>query len=163
MFSEASIRIGGAEVLRGSGTLSTVLGSCVGLLLVHRPSRTAGMSHMLLPHGAVDLPNPGKYVNLAVPRLLDEVTSIAKCTVDEIDAYAAGGATMYPTSIHPTIGQKNVDALLATSKQLNIEILESDFGGTNARRLSYCLRTDRRTIVKIDHGSRVDSDGNRRA
>ena len=156
LHSEASIRIGGAEVLQGGGILSTVLGSCVGLLLVHRPSQTAGMSHMLLPHGAADLPSPGKYVNLAVPRLLSEVMATAKCSVDQIDAYAAGGATMYPTSIHPTIGQKNIDALMTVSHRLEIQILETDFGGSNARRLSYCLDTDVRSIWKIERGTKAD-------
>lgn len=71
------VRMGELATVRGSsGVLCTVgLGSCVGVALLDRVRRVAGLAHVVLPAADGREDPGGKFADTAVPALLRRVTA----------------------------------------------------------------------------------------
>ncbi len=67
-----SIRMGEIRVDGDGNTLHTLLGSCVGLALYDRQQKIGGLAHIVLPDSRGSEHRLGKYVNTAVPSLMDQ-------------------------------------------------------------------------------------------
>lgn len=125
--------------------IRTILGSCVGIVLLDQKIRVGGLAHVVLPdsRGAAD--HPGKFADTAVPALLADLRKHAS-TVRPI-AKLVGGASMFPPggggSTNPAmaIGQANADAVEKILARLNIAVIARDLGGDAGRRLTLDLQT----------------------
>ena len=95
-----SIRMGEMDVVRHRGILRTLLGSCIGLALYDGRYQIAGLAHIVLPtaRGVTDL--PGKFVDTAIPGLLQEMKGLAGASVRPV-AKIAGGAKNVPDGFEP--------------------------------------------------------------
>ena len=133
---QISVRMGEICIGRPGDRLVTVLGSCVGVLLVDRERKTAGLAHIQLPSSssATIGPSdpPGKYADVAVAELVQRLGAS-----NRLVAHLAGGADMFETSRALTVGQLNIRATQQLINERNIPIASKDFGGTLARRLSF--------------------------
>jgi len=141
----ASIRMGEMAVAQSVGQLRMLLGSCVGLALYDRRRRVAGLAHVVLPDSRGNGEVPGKFVDTAVPALIQEMESIAGEPV-RLSARIAGGANMFAVAGSRRIGDQNIEASEALLRELRIPIVGRHCGGTQGRRMTMDVATGVITI-----------------
>ena len=149
--TNSSIRMGEIAVATRGEALRTLLGSCLGLALYDRGRKVGGLAHIVLPssRGATD--RPGKFVDTAIPKLIEEMQKIAGGEL-RLAAKLAGGASMFATTVAANIGLQNVEACRRRLGELRIPILATHCGGEQGRRMS--LYTDSGKVVRtVDAGT----------
>ena len=100
---QASIRMGEMSVAAGGEALRTLLGSCVGLALYDRRRKIGGLAHIVLPCAREKTDRPGKFVDTAVPALIERMEKLAGIHL-KMTAKLAGGASMFSTALDTNIG-----------------------------------------------------------
>lgn len=131
----SSIRMGEMSVARDGEELRTLLGSCVGLALFDERGRVGGLAHIVLPQARGPTDRPGKFVDTAIPALMEEMKKLAKGE-QRLTAKIAGGASMFSTTQAATIGLQNVASCEEFLGKLGIPILARHCGGKQGRRMS---------------------------
>ena len=130
-----SIRMGKMSVARGGDRLRALLGSCVGLTLFDRRNKAGGLAHIVLPRAPAETDSPGKYVDTAIPRLIEEMQSMVGGEL-RLSAKIAGGACMFSHATSASIGQQNIQACERLLRELGIPVVAKHCGGTQGRRMS---------------------------
>ena len=129
--------MGEIGIARDGECLQALLGSCLGLVLYDRRRRLGGLAHILLPESTGELHQPGKYVDTAVPFLLDEIKRLGVGQL-KLEAKLIGAASMFATTASPRqIGQQNVAACERILGQLQIPIVARHCGGNQGRRITF--------------------------
>jgi chemotaxis protein CheD len=123
---EVSKRTGEELVARG-------LGSCIGLALIDRLSGVAGMAHIVLPESSGSDKEPGKFADLAVPSLIEQMQKAGAVT-RRLDAVLAGGARMFELG-EMDIGARNASAVKAGLARAGLKIRAAETGGNRGRTL----------------------------
>jgi chemotaxis protein CheD len=139
--------MGEMSVAAKGGKLRTLLGSCVGLALYDRRWRVGGLSHIVLPQARGKTDRPGKFVDTAVPHLIEEMRKLADGDLD-LTAKLAGGASMFSTTVAGNIGRQNVEACEQLLGQLGIPLVGKHCGGEQGRRMSLCT-DDGKVVIEI--------------
>lgn len=149
------IGIAQAGVIQGTGYLvSYALGSCVGICLYDKQTRSAGMVHIMLPrqNQALDRKNPFKFADSGSRELI-------KCMLEQgagrehLAAKIAGGACMFPGGGEiATIGEQNVEAVRAALDQLHIPVLGADTGKNYGRTIFFDAATGILTVKTVRQG-----------
>jgi chemotaxis protein CheD len=136
-----SVAIGQWAVAAAPTRIRTLLGSCVGVVLLDRTAGLGGLAHIVLPwaRGAVD--HPGKYADTAIPAVIaDFQRRLGARPRPRLTAKLAGGASMFQVSPDAdsalNIGMRNQDAIERILADLKIPVLARDLGGTSGRRLT---------------------------
>jgi chemotaxis protein CheD len=139
-----TVRMADMQVVSGEGSLRTILGSCVGIILWDSSRRVAGLAHVLLPRLQGGDPAVGKYADSAIPALLARVGGSGGRPAG-LQAYLVGGAQMFPGSSGAiaSIGDQNVAAARAELAARGIRIVFEDTGGTAGRSVSFESTTGR--------------------
>lgn len=137
-----SIRMGEMCVESDGNTLQTLLGSCVGLALYDRQQKIGGLAHIVLPDSRGSENRLGKYVDTAVPSLMEQMEQIAREPL-RLTARIAGGASMFVTKGGKTIGLQNVESCEQLLRELRIPILARHCGGEQGRRMTFETNTGR--------------------
>lgn len=150
------IGIAQAGVLRETGHLvSYALGSCVGICLYDRGRCVAGMVHVMLPgeEAAIDRKNPFKFADSGcreLVRLMVERGAERR----HITAKIAGGACMFQGERSlGAIGERNVQAVRETLRQLHIPILGADTGKDHGRTIDLDAATGILTVKTVRLGT----------
>jgi chemotaxis protein CheD len=134
--AETMVRMGEIAVSAEPGhvLVSLGLGSCIGLALLDRVTRKAGLAHVVLPQSeghAAD--NPMKFADKAVPELLRRVVGLG-ARRSSIEAVLVGGASMFAaTSASLEVGQRNEAAVRDQLQELRIPVVATATGGTRGR------------------------------
>lgn len=115
--------------------LKSVLGSCVGVALLHPRSRVAALAHVVLPESAGRDGAPGKFADLAVPRML-HLLQEAGAPPRGWRAKLAGGANMFDVTGPLQIGDQNIAAVRRLLAERGIPIAGEHLGGRMGRRIS---------------------------
>ncbi len=147
--SPASIGMGEIRVARDGGTLRTFLGSCVGLVLLDRRRRLAGVAHIVLPDSRGLGQPPGKYADTAVPETVRLLRDLAGGEPLHLTAKIAGGAKMLPFQQGQTIGEQNVVAVERLLAAEGITIVGRCCGGEHGRRLVVDVATGVVTVETV--------------
>ena len=143
------VKVGVAEyaATTGESTLVTSgLGSCVGIALVDTDAEVAGLAHAMLPsiedRGAAEATDggegrpAGKYVDTAVPGLLDAMADRGADPAN-VEARLAGGSAMFDfSSADGGVGDRNVAAAEAALQERGIPLVATDVGGDYGRSLT---------------------------
>lgn len=137
-----SIRMGEMSVGSGKGQLRTLLGSCVGVAFHDRHQKIGGLAHIVLPYANGKTERPGKYVDTAIPMLIQKMQELARTKL-VLTAQLAGGASMFATTEVAKIGRQNVESCERLLGELQIPVIARDCGGRQGRRMS----------LNIDDGS----------
>lgn len=125
----------GQVVVIGAGEQATVvLGSCIGLVLYHSMRQLAGVAHIVLPRGHKPGDPPGKFVDTAVPHLV-ELLGEQGARQAALTARIAGGARMFAASGPMQIGDANFEAVCQVLEEMRIPLVGSDVGGEKGRRM----------------------------
>lgn len=142
-----SIRMGDMSVASAGEELRTLLGSCIGLALYDRRQQIGGLAHIVLPtaRGATD--RPGKFVDTAIPALIEQMEKLASEKL-RMTAKIAGGASMFTTTVAANIGRQNIEACEALLGALRIPIVAKHCGGGQGRRMSLDSK-DGKVMIEI--------------
>jgi chemotaxis protein CheD len=139
---ERVVKVGIAEgrVVRAPVRIRTTgLGSCVGVVLFDRAAGIAGLAHVLLPNAPIEVTNPAKYADSAVPWLLSELHREG-ANPQRVEAKIAGGAQMFASAGKSDIlrvGPRNAEAVMEALQSLGIPVLSADVGGNVGRTIEF--------------------------
>ncbi|MCA8974053.1 MAG: chemotaxis protein CheD [Planctomycetes bacterium] len=111
------VPIGGIEVASKIGVLSTLLGSCVGMIVQDMRRHIAVLAHVVRPHGVGAGMGPGYFANLAAPRARDLAIQAGAGPRDLV-VRIAGGASMFESS--DSIGLRNAEAIKEATYELGM-------------------------------------------
>ncbi len=137
---EQRVGIGDLRVIRGTGRLRTLLGSCIGLVL-HDPKKSVGgLAHIVLPASHGDCSQPGKYADTAIPELLRSIERAGGQT-RQLVAKLAGGADMFNSGRVNGIGALNLAMTERLLQEAGIPVLGQHCGGLQGRRMVYNVQT----------------------
>ena len=134
--AETMVRMGELAVSSESGhvLVSLGLGSCIGLALLDRRTRKAGLAHVVLPQSqGHNADNPMKFADHAVPELLARVLRMG-ARRSSLQAVLVGGASMFATTSNALeVGARNETAVRAQLDQLKIPVVATATGGNRGR------------------------------
>ena len=133
--SSASLRMGEMNVARDGEQLTTLLGSCIGLALYDQKQKIGGLAHIVLPTAPEKNDHPGKFVDTAIPQLIQEMKQFATAPL-HLTAKMAGGASMFSNSIAANIGLKNQESCQQMLIEMGIPLVGENCGGTQGRRMT---------------------------
>ena len=134
--SPLTARIGEIIFAREHQTIRTLLGSCVGVALYDKQKRQGILAHILLPDSNGHEGSAGKFVDTAIPEMLNHLRREGS-NVSQVTARIAGGASMFELSSETNIGAQNLEALESTLKLHQIAVLGRHCGGTQGRRMVF--------------------------
>ena len=132
-----AVRMGELAVARDDEVLAAIgLGSCIGVALLDRDARVAGLAHVILPEPVGGREGgPGRFATTAVPALLEAMEG-AGASRARMVAKIAGGASMFrglsPQGV-AAIGERNAAAVRGALERLGIRLVGEDIGGTWGR------------------------------
>lgn len=155
------IRVGMADYKVGRSPASLIsygLGSCVGIALYDPVVQIGGLLHIMLPDSsqARASENPAKFADSGIPLMINDMISQGAAKSRFI-AKIAGGSQMFKFTNATDImrvGERNVQAVQAILKQLNIRISASDTGGNYGRTVELKLENGIYRIKTIDKGEK---------
>lgn len=142
--------MGEIAVARESGTLQTLLGSCLGLAFYDRRLKLGGLAHIVLPDSQGGGVHPGKFVDTAVPALISGLQDLAPRERLSLQAKIAGGANMFAFA-DPlgAIGAQNIQAVERVLGERRIAIVARHCGGGQGRRMTLDIATGTVTIQVV--------------
>lgn len=124
------------DIVLGNGEqcFSTVLGSCIAIMLHDPIKKLGGMAHILLPQKRSPIDeNVGKYADAAVPAMLEQMIRLG-CETRKVWAKLAGGATMLSPNSNFQIGERNLIAVREALGNFSVPVLAAHCGGSKGRR-----------------------------
>lgn len=141
------VNVGVAELQVGETPIifKTILGSCIGIALYDAKLCVGGLAHVMLPcaRNGKGAKNPAKFMNTAVPALVNQLVRRHRSAQRSLKAKIIGGATMFThrKSTHPTldIGNNNIKAVRMCLRSLRIPIVAEDVGADYGRRIEFHL------------------------
>jgi chemotaxis protein CheD len=154
-----ALRAGELKVAEAPARLSIHgLGSCVAVFVYDPRARVGGMAHVLLPGPPKDpVEHAGRYATSAVAAVVAESIRLgAKRTA--LHAKVTGGSRMFAYDARrdrPTVGDKNVEAVLGALREAGVDIVATDVGGDHGRTVVADLQDGSLTITTVRGGSKV--------
>lgn len=141
------------------GLISYALGSCVGICIIDKVKKVAGMVHIMLPtnNNADDKKNIFKYADTGIPEMVKQMESLG-CMRGRMIAKIAGGAKMFEikgNSSIGNIGERNVVATKEILNKLNIKIISQDVGENYGRTIIFDSETGNLTIKSFAKNIKV--------
>ena len=150
------IKVGMADldICKAPDSIITLgLGSCVGIVLYDRVSKTCGMLHAMLPDSTKIRNNElrAKFVDTGLEDLLAmlEKEGVRRTS---LVAKVAGGATMFNFSRGSEIsgiGDRNVEAVRECLKKYNITLVADDTGKNYGRTVEFYPETGKFEIRAV--------------
>jgi chemotaxis protein CheD len=134
--TETMVRMGELAVSGAPGDVlvSLGLGSCIGLAIVDRRGRRAGLAHVVLPQSngqAVE--NPLKFAEHAVPELHRRLVAVG-ARRSALEAVLVGGASMFAVgTASMEVGQRNEAAVRDALARLRLPVRAAACGGSCGR------------------------------
>jgi chemotaxis protein CheD len=146
--------IGIGEYRVGSFPMMTIgLGSCIGLTMYDPNLKLGAMVHIMLPESAGRMDRPGKYVDTAVPLLVNELVALG-CKNRSIVAKIAGGACMFEYfGTNLNIGERNAGKVRILLKEHHIQLAAEDVGGKVGRSVTFLPSNDGRVSIRRADGT----------
>ena len=108
------------------------LGSCIGLAIVDRTARVAGLVHVVLPESNQATGPAGKFADLAVPELIRQLRALG-AVERRFETVIVGGARMFETSGGLDIGARNEKAVRSALAAVRMTIHAAQTGGNQGR------------------------------
>ncbi|PQO32069.1 chemotaxis protein CheD [Bremerella cremea] len=141
----ASIRVpmAGIEAACSPDALETLLGSCVGIALWCRETQHGALAHAMLSECRGDTKQPGRFVDSAIPTMLDTLAKRGARRRAFV-AKICGGSNMFKGIANSQdVGKRNIEKAKELLRQLNIPILAEHVGGNSGRVITFDLESGR--------------------
>jgi chemotaxis protein CheD len=154
------VKIADLAVLRDQGILITVgLGSCVGVALHDAENKVGGLAHILLSSSCQfgnrsNSFNPAKFADTAIPLLVEKMEKAGGRRI-RFTAKIAGGSQLFTfqkTGI--SVGEKNIEAVRQTLKELEIPLRGEDVGGNFGRTMRFFIDSGKVVITTVGRGEK---------
>ena len=133
---EQMVRMGELAISNTDGdTLTSLgLGSCIGLAVVDRRARAAGLAHIVLPAtaGSPSAAALNKFADHAVPALLDGLLELGGSRVF-MQAYLVGVASMFAAVSDLDVGARNAAAVRELLAARRVTVTAEAVGGSKGR------------------------------
>jgi len=160
MSDELNVGIADMKISQSpKGLISYALGSCVGICIIDRVKKVAGMVHIMLPtnNNSEDKKNTFKYADTGIPEMVKQMESMG-CMKGRMTAKIAGGAKMFEikgNSSIGNIGERNVIATKEVLNKLNIKLISHDVGENYGRTIIFDSETGNLTIKSFAKNIKV--------
>lgn len=124
--------------------VTTVLGSCVSVIMYYRHLSISAICHSLLPSGSCSDTEGFRYVECSIRRMLE---SFARRDVPrrELEVKLFGGSDILSSPRAEgrikTIGRQNIEIALAIIDAEGLNLVSSDVGGSTGRKLFFYTHT----------------------
>ena len=157
------IGIADMNIVRVPDKISTIgLGSCCGVVLFDRRTKTAGMVHVLLPKSAnsSDATNKAKFADTGIVMLYQKMCAATGPAKPSLVAKLAGGAHMFGNASMKgndllNVGARNVQACKETLQALRIPIIAEDTLGNYGRTITFDPATEKLLIKTAGLGEKT--------
>jgi chemotaxis protein CheD len=126
---------GQTVVSRGPGTLSTILGSCVAVLLHDAERGIGGMNHYLLPTAGAEAGQPGRYGPTAIDELVHLMLAWGAQRPHLVAQIVGGASVLNAFAGADYLGLRNVLVARQTLEAQRIRVVGADVGGTRGRKV----------------------------
>ncbi|MFI4874710.1 MAG: chemotaxis protein CheD, partial [Blastopirellula sp. JB062] len=140
-------------VARSDETLSSILGSCVGVAIYDPTHRIAALAHVVLPTSSGRPGLPGRFADTAIPEMLKELR-IAGANPQQLRAKIAGGACMFANS-QINIGERNAEEVRRQLSAKRIPLIAEDVGGTKGRKVHFSPQSSQLEVITMGVNSTV--------
>jgi chemotaxis protein CheD len=140
--------MGEAFALSAPASLTSVLGSCVGVALHHPRRKIGALAHVVLPEAAGRAGSPAKFADSAIPHLL-ELLEAAGAPPGGLVAKITGGASMFASGGPLQVGESNVQAVVRALEAASITLLGQHVGGSKGRKVIFDVATGELTIEVV--------------
>nr|WP_312577406.1 chemotaxis protein CheD [Sedimentibacter sp.] len=160
MSDELNVGIADMKIAHSpKGLISYALGSCVGICIIDKVRKVAGMVHIMLPlnNNSEDKKNTFKYADTGIEEMVKQMESLG-CMRGRMTAKIAGGAKMFEikgNSSIGNIGERNVIATKEILKKLNIKLIAQDVGENYGRTIVFDSETGNLTIKSFSKNIKV--------
>ncbi|MGD0229399.1 MAG: chemotaxis protein CheD [Syntrophorhabdales bacterium] len=117
--------------------VSTVLGSCISVTMFSDALRTGAICHALLPMNAAPQDvNMFRYVDSSIYSMLRyfDAMGVGK---GALKVKVFGGADLLPSLRDRTVGRANIERAVAIVRSENLELVTSDVGGFQGRKIIF--------------------------
>lgn len=141
---QLKVGIADYKITKAPNTLVTVgLGSCVGIALYDKKTKSGGLLHIMLPDSTSfkDTSKWEKFADIAIPKV---VAKLSNNQPEKLVAKLAGGASMFnfnTSNKNLQIGKRNIEMVKKTLNDLSIPILGEHLGGNSGRTMFVDLET----------------------
>lgn len=128
--------------------ISYALGSCIGICILDKIIRVAGMVHIMLPYNTSDKANIFKYADTGIEEMIKRMESKG-CVRARMTAKIAGGARMFEikgNSSIGNIGERNIAAAKEVLSKMRIRLIAEDVGENFGRTIIFDSVTGELTI-----------------
>lgn len=123
-------------------TVNTILGSCVAVCLWDSHLKVGGINHYMLPMwNGEGLASP-KFGNIAIEKLIDNMTHQLGCNKKNLQAKIFGGGEVIDTNVASFhIGHRNIEIAKEILHEQGIPIVASSVGGKQGRKIQFFTET----------------------
>jgi len=130
----SSVRMGELVVSKTSSDeiVAIGLGSCIGLALIDRGAKIAGLAHIVLPDSQGMTGPAAKFADTAVPQLVAEMLRLG-AGKSRLEAALVGGARMFALGSGLDIGARNDAAVREALGRQQVRIQATATGGSRGR------------------------------
>lgn len=140
------------------GLITYALGSCVGICIIDKAAKVAGMAHIMLPYNNNgDKNNTFKYADTGIAEMIKQMEHLGALRTRMI-AKIAGGAKMFDikgSSTIGNIGERNVAATKETLQKLKVKLFAEDVGENYGRTIIFDSATGSLTIKSFGRSLKV--------
>lgn len=124
--------------------VTTVLGSCVSVIMYNNRLGMGAICHALLPTGSCLDGEKFKYVECSIRRMIERFGELG-IDRNEIEVKLFGGSDILsspsPSGRTKTIGHQNIESALAIIEAEGLNLVSSDLGGSTGRKLFFYTHT----------------------
>ena len=152
------VHLGEIQVSKNLLTIFVVpnLGTGVALTIYDTINKVGGIAHIVLPESSLDNVHsnalPGKYANLAIPRLLEQFTELGGQKRGSV-VRLVGGAQLFNFGGGGgnilNIGARNATAIRAAMSKQGFVIEKADTGGNKGKSIRFILATGQLYVCPI--------------
>ncbi len=150
MEEQSTIIVGMADfkISAAPTTITTNLGSCIGLCLYSLRKKVGGLVHIMLSDSkkcSADTEiKAAKFADTGIPLLISELRANHDVVTSELEAKIFGGAKMLKRTTED-IGADNETAVRSILKESSIKVVRSKTGGDKGYQIDFNLSTGRVT------------------
>jgi chemotaxis protein CheD len=127
--------MGQIAIVSGQELARAVLGSCVGVTMYDSYEKLGALAHVVLPASDGRSGTPGKFVDTAIPWMVEELLKRG-ASRRRIVAKLAGGSKMFTAQGPFLIGEQNAFEARKFLKEFKIPLLAEHLAGSHGRRVT---------------------------
>ncbi|UPA16455.1 chemotaxis protein CheD [Borrelia coriaceae] len=151
---DVTIIVPGEAFVSNNRVISTILGSCVSVVLYDEVCKLIGVNHYVLVRSdsLVELAQKGRYGVYAIPMLIDAMIENGS-SKGNLKAKLFGGANFMGKSTI-RVGVENAEFAIKSLSKYGIPVVAKDFDQSKSRKI-FAFPEDFKVIVEYPDGAKV--------